>query len=194
MSNSPLKDQYDNLKDWLKYAETKNGVLLSFSSLAVFNLVKMLSEADEKDFYFHLVLWGACIPFGIGVVAGLLSLFPETSAAKFLGRISQNRSLPGQYDPRSRTSLIYFGDLLKLKPQEYLLQLTKAGVLSEKDRHTQIEEDFAEQIVILAQIVQRKFSVFNKGVSVMIFFSIGGIAVVCIAFKVLPFIFSLFQI
>ena len=63
---------------------------------------------------------------------------------------------------------------------------------SEARSHTQIEEDFAEQIVILAQIVQRKFSVFNKGVSVMIFFSIGGVAVVCIAFKALPFVFSLF--
>ncbi|MDP5172134.1 MAG: DUF5706 domain-containing protein [Bacteroidia bacterium] len=165
--NDFLLTQYANMKDWLKHAEAKNAVLLSLCSVGVFKLVQIAIKM-ENEFYFLLITIGLILPLSIGLLAALLSLFPQLSVVKYLGRASQNRSLPSSDPFRGEKSLIYFGDLLNLKPDEYLNKIRQKGDDSPEYTFSGLNHDMALQIVILAQITYRKFTMFQLGLTAML--------------------------
>lgn len=87
---------------------------------------------------------------------------------KTLERVSQQISQSYRELSRPEKGLIHFGDLVGLNPKEYLSKIGEKGGYSTGQGFNALDEEFAQQILTLAQITHRKFAMFKLGLTLLL--------------------------
>ncbi len=141
--------------DWLKFAESKNAVLITFNAASIYGITRALS----LDFFSNIALIKCILIISIALMivsvsAGLLSFLPQI---KFL---TQN-----EVGMSSQSNYLYFGSL-KNKSEIQIIQ----GICETQDKEfSKFEIDIAHQIQQNSIIASEKYALFRVAVWITIF-------------------------
>lgn len=144
--------------DWLKFAETKNAALLTFSSAWIVGLFNYISSS-APEFLKTCAMWS--IPFFVlAAILAVVSFVPRTVLGKFYSRkISGSRE----------RNLLFFGDLkdvdLGAASQEIRARYSPDADRALADKYV---DDVSVQLVVISRIAYHKFSLFDWGAAAVI--------------------------
>jgi hypothetical protein len=166
--SSKLTAIFQNVNDWLKFAEAKNGILLAFSGAGLTATITLLATAPKIPNSLNIGLLLTTIFLCICSLICSLSFLPKTN----LERLLWLRSRPpknASYIKKDTDNLWYFGHLQKYNATELLGGLNKYYFEDKLNTPYKKEhEDIAAQITINAAIASLKFQVFTYAVYVLI--------------------------
>jgi hypothetical protein len=156
---------FQNVNEWLKFAEAKNGILLAFSGAAITATITILSTAQSLPNSLKVGLLLTTIILCICALVCSLSFLPKTNLERVLGlRRNLNPTNP------DKDNFWFFGHLRYYDPIELLEALNK-HYFDNKLNNTPYKkeyQDIAAQITINAEITFLKFRIFTYGVYVLI--------------------------
>ncbi len=162
-----LKDIFDNINDFLKFAEAKHAALIALNSAIIFGFLKVYADykghSDLKTLIFTVLL---CI--GTSLLFSFLSFFPKTkNLIKPISNKTQQRNI------------FFYEHLAELTLEEFIeecnsLKDSRTGI-------TRIERDLMNQILVNSRITSNKYFLFK--------FALCATAVGCI----IPGIYILFK-
>lgn len=148
-----LKYIFTNVNDWLKFAEAKNAALVAADGAAGFAALAVLVSSEDKlkiwvSIYLYLfVFFVLC-----SAVVALFSIVPQTRI--LLAKPKEEQS--------ETDNLLFYGDIAKYKPSEYLAALSRRYSISQTPSN--LETDYAQQIIINSQIALNKYFIFRIAV------------------------------
>jgi hypothetical protein len=142
--------------DFLKYAEAKNGVLLTFGSAWILAIIGLLSNEKSLPIGIGTVL-AISLPFFIGaVILAMLSFFPQMSWALF---VPSRR--PRQNDSKNP---LFFGDIASMTFPEFERSVRERYFPTDDQPMTnEYLHDLSVQVFANSKIVKRKLWLFEKG-------------------------------
>lgn len=154
MPNCTEKLEYvlDNVNDWLKFAEAKNGTLLALNSVFSFGMIRViLTESLKGVFFYCLVACATC-----SLLSGLVCLL------SFLPRLDFRRSKITLIVPETqKLNVMYFGDIAKLsKSNDYLQYLLRQKIVTDEVKSDLFALDLIDQIFINSKIAKSKYGYF----------------------------------
>jgi hypothetical protein len=145
-----LKEIFKNVNDWLKFAETKNAMLLAFNSALLVGVFNVFSDDESLNNllifvgpYYHYIFPILII---ISMILLLLSFLPQT---KMINLSSASKP--------EKINILFYGHLESLSANELLKELGAEDTESTPD----IERAYAQQIIINAGMTARKFDTFK---------------------------------
>jgi len=146
-----LKVIFDNINNWLKFAEAKNGAIIALNSALIFGVLKLNSTITEqnifRDYYISIVIFLLLI----SSIMALLSFIPRLSYPYI------------KFDkPTEKDNLLYFGDILKYTPLKYYEKIQIK--ICEKSDKKDFEMYYINQIIINSKITFIKFKQFEIAV------------------------------
>ena len=150
--DAKLKDIFDNVNSWLKFAESKNAALIAFNSAAGFGLASLLASSKLTLSPVHVYACLCILLLGLGAVAGLISFLPRLRIPWSFSKTRIN----------AWDNLLFFGHIARYTPERYLDSLSKL-VETEARNFTDMQRIYAEQIVINSQITMYKYRCFTVG-------------------------------
>jgi hypothetical protein len=146
MEEHILKDTFSNINDWLKFSETKTTALLGANGVIIFGLFRIFKNSEViHNYWISIVI----IMFSISIFVNLASLIPSLKIPFILYK---NKI-------EEKDNLLYFGDIAKYSPNEYLNKLLN------KENFSSIEKYYAEQIIINSIIALKKFRLYMISIS-----------------------------
>lgn len=163
------KDQDDGLEkvltanlaravDWLKFAETKNAALLTFSSAWIIGLLNYI-YGSAPIFIKTCASWGIPL-FVLAALLAIMSFIPRTLLGSFYSRktsISRDRNL------------LFFGDIKDLKidtaSQAFRSRYTPENERKIADKYI---DDLSVQLLVISRIAYHKFRLFDWGAAAVI--------------------------
>lgn len=136
-----LLERYQHLSD---YGETKLGILIAFNSALIFGLLAIYKDQNE---YIKYAIVGI-------VILNTFSLFFSFSGvfAKRKNNHSSSKSVESK-------NYYYYKYVAQLNESTFRENLLKDYNL--ESENVQLEQDISNQIVVLAQNANRKFTFFN---------------------------------
>jgi hypothetical protein len=158
MMHDHLKDIFNNINDWLKFAEAKNAALIAFNGAIIMGCLSLIKEPPP-----HLpvwYLWMVVVLVALSTFCALLSFYPKTAA-------------PGN-------NLYFYDHIYRYSSKQYLEYLSaalpndqarnsiggdSAKVSAAREKH--LTEHLAEQIVINSKIASRKYKYFKVALSLL---------------------------
>ncbi|MEH1971695.1 MAG: hypothetical protein V7L02_00450 [Nostoc sp.] len=166
--SSKLTAIFQNVNEWLKFAEAKNGILLAFSGAGITAIITLLSTAQNLP---------QSLNFGLLLTTILLCICSLICSLSFLPKINLERLLWLQTKPPKSSNFIrkdtdnfyYFGHLQKYNSTELLDALNKhyfEGTINKP--YKKEYEDIAGQITINSEIAFLKFQVFTYAIYILI--------------------------
>ena len=171
-----LNEIFSNVNNWLKFAEAKNGVLLSLNGAALIGVLSYLKDAPKP--VLHSLTWALIPSFIIATVILIFSFLPVMDVFFKRKRDLKNPNV-------SNYNLIYYGDVRKLEPKTYLNNLYESVTGSTQEVLAKFELDIAKQIINNAEITYRKLQYFKIGFTIDIIGIIAGLLIFIIP-KVFP--------
>jgi hypothetical protein len=165
---------FQNVNEWLKFAEAKNGVLLAFSGAAITATITLLATAQNIPNSLNFGLLLTTILLCICALICSLSFLPKTNLDDLLWLRDRRNKKSNSQNP-IEDNFWYFGHLQKYKPDELLEVLNKPyfnskldiAKLADKKEYKEYK-DIAAQITINAEIAFLKFEVFKYAIKVLI--------------------------
>ncbi|MEI3649939.1 MAG: hypothetical protein V6D39_08105 [Dolichospermum lemmermannii FEM_B0920] len=161
---------FQNVNEWLKFAEAKNGVLLAFSGAAITATITLLATAQNIPNSLNFGLLLTTIFLCICALICSFSFLPKTNLEDLLWLRDRRNKKSNSQDP-IKDNFWYFGHLQKYKPDELLEVLNEPYFKGSVDI-TKVEykeyKDIAAQITINAEIAFLKFEVFTYAIKVLI--------------------------
>jgi hypothetical protein len=180
-----LKDIFENVNDWLKFAEAKNAALIVFNGASIFGAATFIATViTQKDtvipkfilYYLYMFI----IMNGLGLVIALYSFWPQTRVDEVLSKriedIFSNRQ-------ESRSSILYYGHIKDYTLDSYLAKLRVFCDIGTREL-SGLESDYASQIIINSRIAFRKYILFKLA----IFFTISSLLTPFISIPLMFFI------
>ncbi len=155
-----LKCIFANVNEWLKFAETKNAVLVALDGGAVLGVLGLLKDQPRFPEWVIFYLWVFIIFNVIALSIALFSFLPQTKIPYFW--------LIGE--PNSKDNLIFYGHIKKYDVNQYLSALYTSDSQQPKN-FSKLELDYANQIIVNSQIADRKYNYFR----VALWFTISAI-------------------
>jgi hypothetical protein len=165
-----LSANLSRVVDWVKYGDAKNAALLAFASAWLAGIGNLLLAAEEKHTpgVVAFFLFVSELLFLIGAMHAIAALLPTTNAHDILLLPSRSfrRMLAGTQREPQKPNLLFFGDIRRLEPDSFKTDVSqryhpKGGrVVTEA-----YVSDLCSQTVVNARIAQRKFELFDRGVS-----------------------------
>lgn len=156
-----LANNLQRVLDFLKFAEAKNGALLTFASAWALASVGMLSGERPLLAGLHTAL---AVALGLFIAAGSLALasfFPRPNLGWFFGG---PRAGPHQ------KNLLFFDDISSFTASEFLPAVRHRYYPSRDQPFTpEYISDLTVQIYINSQIVSRKLRLFTCGLVLIVF-------------------------
>ena len=149
--NKELIEILNNTKEWLKFAEAKNAMLIAFNAASIYGVAKLpfLNKTEFSSFidgYFSFVI----ILLIISTVTCLISFVPRLNIIHIsITNINQEGNI------------FFFEHLRKSTPKQILKSLKEKGV---KEEFSKIDEDVASQIHSLSKVTSNKYSLFTIAV------------------------------
>lgn len=174
---------FNNVNDWLKFAEAKNVGLLTLNAVIVFGIIQINfkegSIIEKAGFYI-------LIPFAItSFLTALISLFPILSKIE-KGIYVKNfiDSFSNSIDQEKKIENIHFYGYLKTINEnefenKFLFKIGSTHAFS------QYEKELANQIIHNSRIAWLKYQLFKIGA----FFFLFGIVVFIIALPIMKIFF-----
>lgn len=163
-----LGDLLNRVDGWLRYAEAKNGVLLTLSSAAVGVALRI---GFDGCFGMAAVSYWAGILLCLAAMAYLISSFVPRLDSLFQ---SLSRPFKVNQSPPSNPNLIFFGDISSIPISEFAAGLSnRLGIPT--SQLSNLENDFIQQIHINSIIASRKFQFFGPSV---VLFSVGLVLII----------------
>ncbi|RYC51865.1 Pycsar system effector family protein [Flagellimonas olearia] len=145
--NSTLLEIFYNTKDWLKFAEAKNAMLIAFNGASIYGVAQLF----DIDFFDESKFWTVYLT----AVILFLVVSTITCLTSFVPRL---RFLYLSIVPEKMEDNIFFFENLKDMSEEKILKcLTEKGA---SDTFTEIDKDLANQIQSLAKVASTKYSLF----------------------------------
>ena len=141
--------------EFLKYAEAKNGALLTFASAWVLAIVSILSNEKLSPPTLSTVFAIVLPMFMVAGALSMFSFFPQVDLPRFLG------GKPAGPHPKN---LLFFGDIASMTVAEFKNAVreryfpTAARALTEA-----YLDDISVQIAVNSQITARKLRLFQYG-------------------------------
>ncbi|MEO0969944.1 MAG: hypothetical protein AAFX80_16840 [Cyanobacteria bacterium J06639_18] len=150
-----------------KFAELKNGILLSFSGAGITGIIDILTEGNNIS---------EALRFGLSLTAIMLCMSSAICSLSFIPKINVERILWLRTRPSKKLKYLkdtdnfyYFGHLQKYNSFE-LLEALNTHYFEGKINPSYKKEyrDIAEQIVINSEITFRKFQIFTYAIYFLI--------------------------
>jgi hypothetical protein len=137
------------VNDWLKYAEVKNGALLTINGALIVGVHQMLDWHDERCVLVDAYAWMATVFLAASMLVGLASFYARTKTFGFdIEKVTGDRA----------TNALYYGHLADMTRADVLTRLVAGYDPATPNRYF---EDLADQIIINSKIARRKFVLFN---------------------------------
>lgn len=144
-----LESIFKNINDWLKFAEQKNVTLLVLNTGIVWGVSRIIN----RDFLESvLIITGISVGYlcnFISIIICIVSFMPILAGKWF--RIG---------DKRESDNIFFFHDIAKYSKREFLELIKKKYGIKEY-RFSDIEKDYADQIVNNADIALNKYRQFK---------------------------------
>lgn len=149
--NTTLLEIFNNTKDWLRFAEAKNAMLIAFNGASIYGIAQLPFFKDFQDVTF---LKGYTIFVIILLIASTI-----TSLISFVPKVT----LPYLSVVRDdlEGNIFFFEYLRDTNPKKILELLKEKGA---GENFTKVDEDLAQQIQSLAKVASRKYSLFTIAV------------------------------
>ncbi|MGR9204017.1 Pycsar system effector family protein [Rhizobium leguminosarum] len=154
-----MSANHGRMIDFVRFAETKNAALLTFSSVWMGAILNLLRSTDEPPFGYKYALAAALPLLAISSVICLISFLP-----KLLEQLLKREG--------DAMNLLYFSDIAKGGIENYAEISQKEYMPTESESVTPTYlRDLAVQIASQATIARRKFRMFHwAGTLVLIAF------------------------
>ncbi len=146
---------FENVNNWLKYAEQKNTLLLTFIGIQI-TLVKLFMKAFDGWLMASLIFLGLCF------LICLMSFFPRTRISRWWFDFMVRRT----NEHAQSHNLIFFGHVAKYTTDEYIAKMEEY-LNGEIQGHRNLE-DLCNQILVNSQIASAKLNFFKVSVWLMI--------------------------
>lgn len=154
-----LSANLQRIVEFLKYAETKNGALLTLASVWGLAIINVISSEKQIVAEYKTALSASLSFIFIAGMIAMASFAPRVHLPRFLGGRRAGPHLP---------NLLYFGDLRKLTLKELEEQLeARYRPTEEHTTTTNYLHDLAVQIGVNSQIVRRKLLYFSWALAFM---------------------------
>ena len=157
---SLLQDIFKNIWEQQKYAELKNGLLITLhiafivmTSRVYLYYSDLINDSNTNQIIFTSLI--AIFIFHLFII--VQSFFPNTS----------NTEKSKENIDNDNINIFYFGDIIKLNSQNFLKIAFKK--LSKEHEPSSILEDLSNQIIILSEITTYKYNAFKQSVTRMYF-------------------------
>ena len=146
---------FNNVNDWLKFAEAKNAMLIAFNSASIYGISQVLDlELIKNNSFCKYYLFVVIIIMIFSTITSLISFAPKV---KILDG--------GWYSPSNKSNVLFY---------EYLKTRTNVQIIEEvtgianTNNFAKIELDLAEQIRQNSIVTSRKYSYFTIAVWLII--------------------------
>lgn len=152
---------FQNVNEWLKFAETKNAVLLAFAGAGITATITLIATASKIP---------TSLQIGLLITTSLLCICALMCSLSFLPRTNLDRLLWAQTRPtrnlkfpiKNTDNFYYFGHLQKYNSTELLDALNQNYFEGKVTKPYKKEyEDLANQISINAEITFLKLKLFT---------------------------------
>ena len=137
------------VNEWLRFAEVKNGALITLNAAAVVATHQLRDWYKPVPDWVSYWSWAATLLFLAAIAVGLASFYSRTKTFGF--------DLPRHTAGKGGNAL-FFGHLADMSRTDVLARLVDQRDVDREDRYL---EDVAEQIIINAKIARKKFALFN---------------------------------
>jgi hypothetical protein len=169
-----LQDVFKNVWEQQKYAELKNGVMLTLN-IAIFAIIGRtylsLNDIFNCEKAYNLMFIGLLFLFVIHILIIVLSYFPKDTNKEDIKWTNDE------------INIFFYGDIRKLQSESYL-KLLQEKIKISGDINKSILLDLANQLIILSKITQNKYNAFKN--SIYRFF----ILIICFVFFTVFTIFN----
>jgi hypothetical protein len=136
--------------DFLKYAETKNAALLTFSSAWLLALANVLASDRVLPHSIRVSVAVSLLFFALAALVALYSFLPKVKLNVF------------HRDPNRERSLLYFGDVAEFEATAYVQRIGQRYAADPQQTVSDhYLDDLAIQVFAISQITVRKFAIFN---------------------------------
>lgn len=153
-----LKYILELVNQWLKFAETKNAALLGTNSAIVFLVIKSLDSISSLYCFLRVYIAVASVAMVISAALSIISFVPLTEINSQSTKKEQSED----------DNLIFYGDISTYEPRSYVKALY-AHIGQDKETPTQIEVNYAEQIINNSRIALIKYRLFSIGAWITLF-------------------------
>jgi hypothetical protein len=176
--------------DFVKYAEAKNGALLTFGSAWILAIIGLLSNEKSLPFGISTALaiaFEKSLPFGIGAVLAMaLPFFIGAVTLAMLSFFPQmNWAILLKGKPAGSKNLLFFGDIASMTFSDFertlrqrYFQSGREG-LSEEYLH-----DITMQVFANSKIAKRKLRMFQNGILLI---------AVAVSIIIIPVVYSIIE-
>lgn len=141
-----LKFIFNNVNDWLKFAETKHAGLIVLNSGLIFGILSIYGSYAGQLHWFYILL---AIKFiGISIFFSLISLYPMKIKEVAPKKLK---------DP----NLFFNGDLAYMSVQTFKDEFMKTF---SGHNFTALEDDLIKQTIFNSKVASRKYKLFTYAV------------------------------
>ena len=138
--------------DFLRFAETKNAALLTFSSAWILASINLLTTDKPLPPGFKSALSIVVLLFAISALVAVISLLPKLKLSDFVGTTARPKNL------------LYFGDVAGMEIGMFKERVRERYMPSvDRSATDAYLEDLATQSAVVSQIADRKFRLFDWG-------------------------------
>lgn len=155
-----LKDIFENVNNWLKFAEAKNATLIAGNGLLIFGVLKTIHEVNINIYLLYYIYF-CLILFSLSLVISLISFMPKVKIPTFLLNS----------DIETNDNLLFYGHILKYNEKTLLDKLNEMIKDDEDKTSKEFKTMYAQQIIINSKIARNKFQLFD----IAIRFTLSGI-------------------
>lgn len=151
-----LNNLYEKAVDWLKYAESKNAVLIAFNGTLIAGISFfdfMNSSLSFKTLFQMKELMVAILL--LSVMISMISFIPVLSKIKFKKTI------------KKPTNIFFFKSISNMTTKELIKTLNERYDL--KIEAIQINTDLADQVIINCELTVRKLQLFTFAIYIDLF-------------------------
>jgi hypothetical protein len=154
------------VNDWLKFAESKNALLLTADTAIILGISSFMIDNIKVIKPLWLGILDLSL-FGLAAIICLMSLLPSIN---LIGHPKSQLLRPG-------SNIFFFGDLANYSSKELVKALRiYTGIGNNKTN--KFDEDLAEQIIVNSIIAKKKFRFFN----ICIFINLIAIIAIIVSF------------
>lgn len=155
-----LKDIFENVNNWLKFAEAKNATLIAGNGLLIFGVLKTIHEVNINIYLLYYIYF-CLILFSLSLVISLISFMPKVKIPTFLLNS----------DIETNDNLLFYGHILKYNEKTLLDKLNEMIKDDEDKTSKEFKTMYAQQIIINSKIARNKFQLFDIAIK----FTLSGI-------------------
>lgn len=149
--------------DWLKFAETKNGIFLAFLGTVIAVMVNCFSTITKVSISIKLGILISILLLCVSAIFCSLSFLPKTNIDRMILSIDKYFINHKKHNNiQDSDNFYYFGHLRKYKADELIDSIERLYFGAKpNEKHSKEDLDIANQIIINSQITSVKFRLFT---------------------------------